>query len=74
MATLVVTCQRKSAASVRPGPPVPGDARRPSDPGGATVPHVVLLGDSIFDNAAYAAGGPAVIDHLAPSGAVPSVP
>jgi lysophospholipase L1-like esterase len=28
------------------------------------MPHVVLLGDSIFDNAAYTAGGPAVIDHL----------
>lgn len=27
-------------------------------------PHVVLLGDSIFDNAPYVAGGPAVIDHL----------
>ena len=26
--------------------------------------HVILLGDSIFDNAAYVAGGPAVIDHL----------
>jgi hypothetical protein len=26
--------------------------------------HVVLLGDSIFDNAAYVAGGPAVIDQL----------
>ena len=26
--------------------------------------HVVLLGDSIFDNAAYTAGGPAVVDHL----------
>jgi hypothetical protein len=26
--------------------------------------HVALLGDSIFDNAAYVAGGPAVIDHL----------
>lgn len=26
--------------------------------------HVVLLGDSIFDNAAYVAGGPAVVDHL----------
>ncbi len=26
--------------------------------------HIVLLGDSIFDNAAYVAGGPAVIDHL----------
>ncbi|HEY1068346.1 MAG TPA: SGNH/GDSL hydrolase family protein [Pirellulales bacterium] len=26
--------------------------------------HVVLLGDSIFDNASYVAGGPAVIDHL----------
>lgn len=26
--------------------------------------HVVLLGDSIFDNHAYVNGGPAVIDHL----------
>lgn len=26
--------------------------------------HVVLLGDSIFDNAAYVAGGPDVITHL----------
>lgn len=26
--------------------------------------HVVLLGDSIFDNAAYAGDGPAVIEHL----------
>ncbi len=28
------------------------------------MPHVVLLGDSIFDNAAYVGGGPAVIDQL----------
>lgn len=27
-------------------------------------PHVVLIGDSIFDNATYVPGGPAVIDHL----------
>jgi hypothetical protein len=26
--------------------------------------HIVLLGDSIFDNAPYTSGGPAVIDHL----------
>lgn len=26
--------------------------------------HIVLLGDSVFDNAAYTSGGPAVIDHL----------
>jgi hypothetical protein len=26
--------------------------------------HIILLGDSIFDNAAYTAGGPAVIQHL----------
>lgn len=26
--------------------------------------HIVLLGDSIFDNASYVASGPAVIDHL----------
>ena len=29
------------------------------------MPHVILLGDSIFDNAAYVRGGPAVADHLA---------
>jgi hypothetical protein len=28
------------------------------------VPHLILLGDSIFDNAAYTAGGPAVIDRV----------
>jgi len=26
--------------------------------------HLVLLGDSIFDNAAYVSGGPSVIEHL----------
>ena len=26
--------------------------------------HIGLLGDSVFDNAPYTAGGPAVIDHL----------
>lgn len=26
--------------------------------------HLVLLGDSVFDNAPYTDGGPAVIDHL----------
>jgi hypothetical protein len=30
------------------------------------MPHVVLLGDSIFDNAAYVAGGPDVIRQLRP--------
>jgi hypothetical protein len=28
------------------------------------MPHVVLLGDSIFDNARYVPGGPSVIEHL----------
>jgi hypothetical protein len=28
------------------------------------MPHVVLLGDSVFDNSSYTAGGPAVADHL----------
>ena len=28
------------------------------------MPHVVLLGDSIFDNAVYVAGGPDVVAHL----------
>jgi hypothetical protein len=29
------------------------------------VPHAVLLGDSVFDNAAYVRGGPDVVAHLA---------
>jgi hypothetical protein len=29
-----------------------------------TDPHVVLLGDSIFDNAAYTRGEPDVVGHL----------
>ena len=28
------------------------------------MPRIALLGDSIFDNAPYTGGGPAVIDHL----------
>jgi GDSL-like Lipase/Acylhydrolase family len=28
------------------------------------MPHVLLLGDSVLDNSAYTAGGPAVADHL----------
>lgn len=28
------------------------------------MPHAVLLGDSIFDNASYVAGGPDVVTHL----------
>lgn len=28
------------------------------------MPHLALLGDSIFDNAPYTDGGPAVIDHM----------
>jgi lysophospholipase L1-like esterase len=28
------------------------------------MPHVILLGDSVFDNAAYVAGGPDVVAHL----------
>jgi hypothetical protein len=28
------------------------------------MPHLVLLGDSIFDNAGYVPGGPSVIEHL----------
>ncbi len=33
------------------------------------MPHVVLLGDSIFDNKAYVSGGPDVLEHL--QGALP---
>lgn len=33
------------------------------------MPHLVLIGDSIFDNASYVAGGPDVVRHL--QGAVP---
>jgi hypothetical protein len=32
--------------------------------GQAPMPHIVLLGDSIFDNAAYVAGGPDVVRQL----------
>lgn len=28
------------------------------------MPHLILLGDSMFGNAAYTSGGPAVINHL----------
>jgi len=28
------------------------------------MPHLILLGDSIFDNAGYVPGGPSVLDHL----------
>jgi hypothetical protein len=33
-------------------------------PGAAPAGHVVLLGDSVFDNKAYVAGGPDVVSHL----------
>src|SRR5688572_16398198 len=54
---------------MRPPPAPPGARPRPGpaltvDPRRCPVPHVVLLGDSIFDNAAYVAGGPAVVDQL----------
>ena len=32
--------------------------------GGLFMKHIVLLGDSIFDNAAYVAGGPDVVKQL----------
>ena len=28
------------------------------------MPHLILLGDSIFDNAFYVPGGPSVIEHV----------
>lgn len=60
-------------------PPIPFPAARPDTPQETTeavrrqiparciltaVSHVVLLGDSIFDNAAYVRGGPPVIEQL----------
>ncbi|HVH12120.1 MAG TPA: SGNH/GDSL hydrolase family protein, partial [Longimicrobium sp.] len=36
----------------------------PPSPARIHMPHVVLLGDSIFDNAAYVRGGPDVLAHL----------
>src|SRR5881628_2070787 len=36
----------------------------------ALMPHVALLGDSIFDNGAYVRGGPDVVTHL--RGVLPS--
>ena len=35
-----------------------------TDYGKDTMRHIALLGDSIFDNAAYVPNEPAVIDHL----------
>jgi len=32
--------------------------------GQTPLPHIVLLGDSIFDNAGYVAGGPDVVRQL----------
>jgi hypothetical protein len=32
--------------------------------GASPMPHIVLLGDSVFDNAAYVAGGPDVVHQL----------
>jgi hypothetical protein len=32
--------------------------------GGKAMPHVILLGDSIFDNAAYTSGGPDVVTQV----------
>src|SRR4051812_8374480 len=37
---------------------------REPEPGAPAMPHVVLLGDSIFDNGAYTSGGPDVIAQL----------
>jgi hypothetical protein len=40
------------------------------------MPHVVLLGDSIFDNSAYTGGGPDVVTqlrHIIPGGWVASL-
>lgn len=36
----------------------------PMHPDHSRMKHIVLLGDSIFDNAAYVNGGPDVIEHL----------
>ena len=36
----------------------------PDLPASARMPHIVLLGDSIFDNAAYTDGGPDVVTQL----------
>lgn len=45
-------------------PPRAGAQTRASGPGAATAGHVVLLGDSTFDNKAYVAGGPDVVTQL----------
>jgi hypothetical protein len=38
--------------------------RRSNARHGGAMTHIVLLGDSVFDNAAYTGGQPAVRDHL----------
>jgi GDSL-like Lipase/Acylhydrolase family len=42
----------------------PHGSRLPAGLGRGQMPHLVLLGDSIFDNAAYTDGGPDVVTHL----------
>jgi hypothetical protein len=56
------TCSRRALLTVGSGALfMAGAARAGEDP---VMPHAVLLGDSIFDNAAYVGGGPDVIRQL----------
>jgi hypothetical protein len=43
---------------------LPNDVSVPPTRPTKSPTHIAILGDSIFDNGAYVAGGPAVIDHL----------
>ena len=55
--------RRTALAAALAGPPLAAAAPTAGAPANPPRP-VVLLGDSVFDNAAYVPGGPAVIDHL----------
>src|SRR5215510_874596 len=55
----------RSSISPRPLPssfPAKGSRSRENET--SQMPHVILLGDSIFDNAAYTLGGPDVISQV----------
>jgi lysophospholipase L1-like esterase len=61
--TTVRTTRRHllAAAGVKFAAGLPATADIKTDP---PIKHVVLLGDSVFDHAAYAAGGPEVVEQL----------
>ena len=58
-----LVCRRRvlAALALMLPPPVRSRTRTSGD---TLMPHVVLLGDSVFDNAAYVGAGPDVVQQL----------